>query len=141
MGRKVQLAQGLRQGCVLSPILYCAFINLLVMQRPEGAVAPTQLHGTFLDEFFSQGLQHLTRQDRGVLAASNLGEEGLHSAHMQGVLPCTLFMDDTTLLATGRNGLVSQISAYERFCLMFRMRINYSKSKVMVLPACQGLPA
>ena len=37
VGHTTTLQQGLRQGCVLSPLLYCAFINLLVMQQPETA--------------------------------------------------------------------------------------------------------
>ena len=129
VGHTVPLEQGLRQGCVLSPLLYCAFINMLVMRRLESAVAATPLQHAFLDEFFSSGLQPFTRTTQG--------GAGVQSAFLDGPTPCTLYMDDTTLMATTKSGLESLIAAYVRFCSKFRMRINHDKSKVLTFGSRQ----
>ena len=56
-GPKVPLAEGLRQGCVLSPIPYCVFISALTSPPPQGAGIPAMPEGMgYLSHLvFSQG--------------------------------------------------------------------------------------
>ena len=55
----------------------------------------------------------------------------MQSAFLDGPTPCTLYMDDTALMATTKSGLESLIAAYVRFCSKFRMRINHDKSSTL----------
>ena len=61
VGRTTTLEQGLVQGCVLIPILYCAFINLLVMQQSETASDLPQQHQPLLEQMYNQGVQPMMR--------------------------------------------------------------------------------
>ena len=118
-GPEVRLEQGLRQGCVLSPILYCCFINMLVAEGPAVEV-PAQMRPA-MDEFFSQGLQGMEgRQGCGVKILA-----------LPKRITSFLYMDDTTLIAKTKAGLERLTGAYLRFCRNFRMKVNARKSMVM----------
>ena len=117
-GPKVELQQGLRQGCVLSPILYCAFINCFLLEKPTRQV-PEHQRGT-ADTFLSQGIQKV----------NTLGA-GVWSTALRAKLMAFLFMDDTTLIAKTESGLKTLIEAYCNFCHKFRSKLNAKKSKLM----------
>ena len=119
-GPRVNLQQGLRQGCVLSPILYCAFVNMLMAEKP-GALVPMGMR-TEIKEFFGQGLQMVPQDD---------SECGVLNTALKRRVRCLLFMDDTTLLAKSKKGLETLIGAYQNFCSKFRMRLNVKKSQLM----------
>ena len=62
---------------------------------------------------------------------------GLESVYLQNKVPCMLFMDDTTLLATSEEGLAKLIRIYTNFCSKFRMKLNRDKSKIMTFAKVQ----
>jgi len=120
-GPQVQLEQGLRQGCVLSPALYCVFVDCLVATGPTVPVPPQ--HTTSFRSFYSQGLQSL----------STASGAGLVSDDLEEPLLCTLYMDDTSLLASSVRGLKRAMVAYLNFCNKFRMMVNAGKSKLLCM--------
>ena len=44
-----------------------------------------------------------------------------------------IFMDDTVLLSTSRNGILTKLSILNEFCITYGMKINISKTKFMVI--------
>ena len=118
-GPEVALEVGLRQGCVLSPVLYCVFVDALVQAGPADPV-PAQHEGV-AELFFAQGMQ----QVKGVT------DVGLQSEFLEAPLVSTIYMDDTSIFATSVAGLEGAIRAYQNFCSKFQMRINVGKSSVL----------
>ena len=115
----MELQEGLRQGCVLSPILYCAFINCFMLEQPSKPV-PGAEEGIF-EEFLSQGIQGMQGAPGAGINVPALGRR----------LLTLLFMDDTTLVAKTEHGLRHLIKAHMNFCSKFRMRLNPTKSKML----------
>ena len=112
------LEQGLRQGCVLSPILYCAFINAFLADKPD---TPTPAPFEWVVRWaYSQGLQNEEGEGTGV-----------HSVPLAKTVKAMLFMDDVTLLAKTKAGLTRMVARYLEFCRVFRIRLNPGKSKLM----------
>ena len=117
-GPMVRQEQGLRQGCVLSPILFCAFANTFLLEAPTKEV-PHRMQAV-VKEFLSQGLQTLKGADVGINCPA-----------MARRFMTTLFMDDTTLMAPTKAGLKTELEVYLNFCRKMRMRLNTDKSKLM----------
>ena len=89
-----------------------------------------------LEQMYNQGVQPMMRS----LIAQRLPEHagmGLESVYLQNKVPCMLFMDDTTLLATSEEGLAKLIRIYTNFCSKFRMKLNCDKSKIMTFAKVQ----
>ena len=85
-GPMVKQEQGLRQGCVLSPILFCAFANTILLKAPTKPVPEGMERVT--QEFLNQGLQRLEGS-----------EHGINCPALARRFMTTLFMDDTTLMS------------------------------------------
>ena len=114
----IKQEQGLRQGCVLRPILFCAFANTFLLKGPTKAV-PQEME-LVVKEFLGQGLQRLEGTDHGINCPA-LARRSM----------TTLFMDDTTLMSPTRGGLEAELEVYLNFCRKMRMRLNTDKSKIM----------
>jgi len=127
-GPEVALEVGLRQGCVLSPMLYCVFMDALVQTGPAAPV-PLRHRGT-AELFFAQGLQQAL--------VHGVEEVGLESEFLDAPLHSTIYMDDTSIFATSIEGLKAVIRAYQNFCKKFQMRINAGKSSVLKMG--EGVP-
>ena len=118
-GPGVALEQGLRQGCVLSPILYCAFINVFLVEQPK-----TEIPGQFqwvTRWLYSQGIQNEKGEGTGVFCRP-----------LARQVKAMLFMDDVTLLAKTKEGLTRIVARYLEFCRTFRIRLNPGKSTMML---------
>ena len=97
-GDRVKLtANGLRQGCTLSPILYLVVIIVLVYKEPSVSMPDW-------DDGYS-GVQSLD----GV----NLGEWMVY-----------LFCDDTTFVASDSAMMDLLINCYKTFTIRWRIRVN-----------------
>ena len=139
-GPSVELQQGLRQGCVLSPILYCGFVNMQVKRYKDLKKEVPQELQMIAKVFMHQGLQPImqecgesmkTQGLGGRTGHAELGKPGVSNKLGKDWLLAFLFMDDTAHIAEDEQGLEQQIAAHANFCRKFRMRTNVNKSKVM----------
>ena len=103
-------ANGMRQGCTLSPILYLVVINVLVSKEPN--VSMPDWDKGYREYAYSSGVQ--------TLEDVNLGEWMVY-----------LFCDDTTFVASDPAMMDLLIGCYKTFTLRWRIRANPGKCKVM----------
>jgi hypothetical protein len=109
-GKGVRLnANGLRQGCNLSPILYLLIIDTMISKQPDTDM-PAWDKG-FLNTAYSQGVQNDT--------------EGVR------LLRVLLFVDDTALTAKDVEEMEMLLERYYNFTRAWRIRVNASKCAVM----------
>ena len=100
--------EGLKQGCVLSPVLCVAFMAALTCNEPD---TQCSLHLKPLRKrIFSQGFQGM--------------QVGLDSELLQETVPCLQFVDDCTMLAQNRQQMVQLFMRYENFCSKLRVLVN-----------------
>ena len=96
---------GVRQGENLSPVLFCIYLN-------------------DLEDYLSQN------RDFGV--ATEYQSEEMFTFVKIGVL---LYADDTILLAESEHGLQYSIDIFIDYCRAWKLKINHSKSKVVIFGA------
>ena len=104
-------SNGLRQGCILSPILYLLIINALV-SKPPGYSMPS----------WDQGF---------VLSAFTHGVQTLESRTDLGKWLVFLFVDDTAFVTDNELALQALLDCYHSFTVTWRIRVNPSKCKVL----------
>ncbi len=109
-------ANGLRQGCTLSPILYLVIIDALVSDKP-GTVMPDWDEG-FIDIAFTQGVQTLKGD-------FSLGEWLVY-----------LFVDDTAFVSRDIHTTNAMLMRYHNFSRKWRIRVNPDKCKLLKNDYC-----
>ena len=85
---------------MLSPILYCIFINCFLAKPPQDVGLPACAEEV-VQELFSQGLQDVNSDGAGV-----------YNPYLGRSVQAFLFMDDTTLLARTKAGLQTLTHRY-----------------------------
>jgi hypothetical protein len=113
---KVVPREGLKQGCVLSPVLCVAFMAALTCSVPNTHCSPHL--EPLKKKIFSQGFQG--------------AEAGLRSELLKETVACLQFVDDCTMLAPNRQQMVELFKRYENFCSKLRVLVNWSKCSVTV---------
>jgi exonuclease III len=113
--RRIQYSQGVRQGCVIAPLLYVCFVNPLVAKTHTltGHSRPDLAR-----EAFSGGLNP---------------QDGLKvRAHAVNVaLSALLYVDDVCILAPDAASLQRNLTVYEKYARKWRYNLNPGKFHVV----------
>ena len=101
---------GVRQGCILSPLLFNCFMDRIVREAME------MTGGGLHVEYTTRGGLFLSYRDKTPLTTC------IQNAQ---------YADDLTLVAENRKELQQMIDALDRACTRWAMRINGDKTKVL----------
>ena len=110
------LAEGLHQGCVLSPVLHCIFINCFLAQTPTDVGVPACAEEVVKELYSHKGSRMWT--------VSQCEEVRVVNPSLGRMVRAFLFMDDTTLVARTKAWLKTLTRRYLNFCKKFVMRLE-----------------
>ena len=122
-GSTIPYSQGVRQGCVLAPLLYVAFINPLVAPPPStvGHLFPALAQRAF------QG---------GLFGAPGVPVPAHPTSTVQRQCPATtplnMFVDDVALLAMSQPALQANVHIYDKHCRKWRYKLQWLKFQYVV---------
>ena len=96
-------SNGLREGDILSPILFSIYVNDLK---------------SFLEENFCHGIDMLYTNDNDVMC------------YLQMLL--LMYADDTVLFASSKRQLQHSLNMYEKYCKKWKLNVNANKTKIVI---------
>ena len=114
---RIQFSQGVRQGCVIAPLLYVVFINPLTGATPDLSGHPFP---DLAARAFSGGLD----RDTGLQVRLRATEIALSA-------PCQQFCDDVALLAPSHDSLQSSLDAYSAYARKWRYSLAPQKFHIV----------
>ena len=121
------LTTGVRQGCLLSPLLFAAYMDFLL----RGVDGEGRQHGVHLQ--YSRDL--LQRAAHGDLIFDPLNPVSRHVTLYRCTIWCLLYADDIALLAASRESLQQQVDLLAQQLRRGGLVVSVAKSRVMVLGA------
>jgi hypothetical protein len=117
----INYSQGVRQGCILAPALYAAFLNPVMGDKPPVADHPfPELHAWA----FQDGL---SRED-GLPTSIPSAENGYKPRRVPGLM----YADDVAILACTREGAEANFNKYIIYMRKWRARLSLSKCHLLV---------
>ena len=114
-----EVRSGVRQGCVLSPLLFNCFMDRILKEMTK------TLGGGFHIEYATGGGLFLSYRDKA--SASSCVQDALYA-------------DDVTLIAETRNELQHMITTLDKACERWGMHINGEKTKILTVGETANQP-
>ena len=112
---RIQFSQGVRQGCVIAPLLYVCFVSPLMGRTPpsRGHAKPDLLRRAFCGGLDPRdGLEVVAHATRIAMSAA-------------------LYVDDVCLLAPDAGALQRNLTRYEEYATKWRYQLNADKFHVV----------
>ena len=122
-GATIPYSQGVRQGCVLAPLLYVAFINPLVAPPPTTV---GHLYPDLAQRAYSGGLHGAP----GVMLPTATPNTPMQTGATS--TPLNMFVDDVALLTMSRDSLQQNVDVYARHCHKWRYTLSWGKFQYVV---------
>ena len=123
-GFTIPYSQGVRQGCVLAPLLYVAMVNPL-------AAPPPSLTGHLFPLLAAIAFGNGLHGQPGVPLPSlppNWGK----AQRPPSSSPLATFMDDVCLLSLSQQSLQANTDRYSAYCKRWRSKLNWDKFQLVV---------
>lgn len=120
---RIQFSQGVRQGCVIAPLLYVCFVSPLIGHSP-----PSQDHGR---------PDLLTKAFEGGLDPADGLKVITHAASI--AMSAGLYVDDVCLLSPSADALQRNLHRYDAYARKWRYQLNADKFHVVPFGKKSGI--
>ena len=112
---RFKLTTGVRQGCVMSPVLFNLFMDRIMRE--------------IVNKFEGGGIEIAYRTDGGMFMNYRVKPDGTHK------IKAPMYADDLALLGTSSSELQQMVNAFHDTCMKWGMRINSDKTKILSIGA------
>ena len=120
-GATIPYSQGVRQGCVLAPLLYVAFINPLVAPPPSTL---GHLYPDLAQRAYSGGLHGASGVPLPTMTSTGVTSN-----------PLNMFVDDVALITMSKDSLQQNVHVYAAHCRKWRYTLSWGKFQYVVFGA------
>ena len=121
LSKPFSIANGVKQGCVLAPILFSLFFSMMLKEATAG-----------LDD--EDGIYIRFRTDGNLF---NLRRLQAHSKTTEQLIRELLFADDAALVAHTESSLQRMTNCFAEACQLFGLEVSLKKTEVLYQPAPQ----